>query len=271
MRLNPAVAAVPGARARFLREAQLTSKIRHPNIVDVADMGNDAGQTYIVMELLSGEDLAQRLARGPLSAISLATSTLGAPSPRQKTARASLQRGVTRMEGLITDLLALSRVGAEAQRGTADPSLVAASIHDEMRERLAAEGGALGIDVQAARVRCNEGLLRQVLWNLIDNAVKYRRPEAPPEVSVLGRPSDGLYELRVSDRGVGIPHEEAAQVFEPFFRARKPTPVPGTGLGLSIVKRIVEVTGGSVTLDSKVGEGSTFKVVLPLDVLHQEK
>ena len=60
--LSPSIAAVPGARARFLREAQLTSRVRHPNIVDVTDMGSDAGQTYLVMEFLRGEDLAQRLA-----------------------------------------------------------------------------------------------------------------------------------------------------------------------------------------------------------------
>src|SRR4030095_2353434 len=61
--LSPLIAAVPGARARFLREAQLTSRVRHPHIVDVSDMGSDAGNTYLVMEFLHGEDLAQRLAR----------------------------------------------------------------------------------------------------------------------------------------------------------------------------------------------------------------
>jgi serine/threonine protein kinase len=61
--LSPMIAAVPGARARFLREAQLTSRVRHPHIVDVADMGSDAGQTYLVMEFLHGEDLSQRLER----------------------------------------------------------------------------------------------------------------------------------------------------------------------------------------------------------------
>ena len=61
--LSPAIAAIPGARARFLREAQLTSKVRHPNIVDVTDMGSDGGNTYIVMEFLRGEDLSQRLGR----------------------------------------------------------------------------------------------------------------------------------------------------------------------------------------------------------------
>jgi len=65
--LSPAIASGPGARARFLREAQLTSRVRHPNIVDVTDMGSEGGQTYLVMELLRGEDLAQRLSRtGPL-------------------------------------------------------------------------------------------------------------------------------------------------------------------------------------------------------------
>jgi serine/threonine protein kinase len=65
--LSPLIAAVPGARARFLREAQLTSRVRHPHIVDVADMGSDGGNTYLVMEFLHGEDLAQRLERlGPI-------------------------------------------------------------------------------------------------------------------------------------------------------------------------------------------------------------
>ncbi len=70
--LSPAIAATPGARVRFLREAQLTTKVRHPHIVDVTDIGNEAGQAYIVMELLQGEDLSQRLERGPLSPQELA-------------------------------------------------------------------------------------------------------------------------------------------------------------------------------------------------------
>jgi serine/threonine-protein kinase len=71
--LSPLIAAVPGARARFLREAQLTSRVRHPHIVDVADMGSDGGNTYLVMEFLHGEDLAQRLERlGPVGIEELA-------------------------------------------------------------------------------------------------------------------------------------------------------------------------------------------------------
>ena len=202
--------------------------------------------------------------RGPLSAISLATSAISEQTPRDRGPRASLLRGVSRMEALITDLLALSRVGAEAQRGTADPAAVVASVGEELGERLAAEGGTLRADVEPARVRCNEGLLRQVIWNLVDNAFKYRRPEAPPEIDVRGRAVGARYELRVSDRGVGIASDEAARVFEPFFRARD-AQAPGTGLGLSIVKRVVELSGGSVSVASAVGQGSTFSVALTLD------
>lgn len=75
--LGPSIAAVPGARARFLREAQLTSKVRHPNIVDVTDMGSEAGLAYLVMELMQGEDLSQRLVRkGAMPPVELAEAML---------------------------------------------------------------------------------------------------------------------------------------------------------------------------------------------------
>jgi eukaryotic-like serine/threonine-protein kinase len=70
--LSAAIAATPGARVRFLREAQLTTKVRHPHIVDVTDIGNEGGQAYIVMELLQGQDLSQRLESSPLSPQELA-------------------------------------------------------------------------------------------------------------------------------------------------------------------------------------------------------
>src|SRR5688572_16742822 len=61
--MSPALAAIPDARARFLREAQLTSRVRHPHAVDVTDVGSEAGQTFLVMEYLEGEDLAQHIQR----------------------------------------------------------------------------------------------------------------------------------------------------------------------------------------------------------------
>jgi signal transduction histidine kinase len=111
-------------------------------------------------------------------------------------------------------------------------------------------------------VRCNPGLLRQLLWNLGENAVKYRRPDAPLSVEVRGRRVGGAYELRLSDNGAGMSPDEVRQAFEPFFRGEGVRDTPGTGLGLSIVKRIVDACGGTISLESALGSGSTFVITL---------
>ena len=88
--------------------------------------------------------------------------------------------------------------------------------------------------VDHAVVSCSEGLLRQALTNLTENAVKYRRPDVGPEVEISGTAIDDGYELRVSDNGVGMAADEAGHVFEPFYRSSRTQSLPGTGLGLSI-------------------------------------
>ena len=81
--LAPAVAAIGGARARFLREAQLTSKVRHPHAVDVTDMGTEGDHSFMVMELLDGEDLAARLERAGTHGRRASSSTSCSPSARR--------------------------------------------------------------------------------------------------------------------------------------------------------------------------------------------
>jgi signal transduction histidine kinase len=103
------------------------------------------------------------------------------------------------------------------------------------------------------------------MWNLTENAVKYRREGVPPVVEVRGRRVGGRYELRVSDNGRGMDPKEARHAFEPFFRSEEVRDLPGTGLGLSIVQRVVEASGGRVSLQSTPGRGSTFIVNLELD------
>jgi signal transduction histidine kinase len=103
-----------------------------------------------------------------------------------------------------------------------------------------------------------------VLWNLVENGVKYRRDNVDAEITVSGHVAGGLYELRVSDNGPGILAEDAPHIFEPLFRADLTRHIPGTGLGLSIVKRIVEAGGGRILLQSQPGRGTTFILRLPL-------
>jgi two-component system sensor histidine kinase BaeS len=110
--------------------------------------------------------------------------------------------------------------------------------------------------------------MMQVLDNLIGNAIRYS-PEGGTVTVSTGRTEASGREwatITVTDTGIGIPESELPHVFDRFFRGEKPQTmqISGTGLGLAIVKEITELHGGRVTVDSKVDEGSTFTVWLPL-------
>jgi signal transduction histidine kinase len=201
--------------------------------------------------------------RAPLTAIKLAVKPLGAKIPPGDRTLGILERGVGRMEALVEDLLALARIETQTH-GRCDPAVVVAEIEGDFASRLEAEKGVLRVSVSHAEVSCSEGLLRQAVANLVENAVKYHRAEAAPEVDISGSSCDSAYDLRVSDNGVGMSQEEAARVFEPFYRSPRTQDLPGTGLGLSIVSRVAEASGGRLSVETKLGQGSTFVVHLPL-------
>jgi signal transduction histidine kinase len=202
--------------------------------------------------------------RGPLTTISLAAARLAQSTPQEAGTSDVLRRGVTRMETLIEDLLTLSRIGAEPSGATAEVEAVAAAVEDEIARLVAPIQGTMRVDVEPASVRCGDGLLRQVLWNLCENAVKYRRPEVPVEIDVRGRVSGRRYELRVSDNASGMSGDDVRQAFEPFYRGDGVRAIPGTGLGLSIVRRVIEASGGTIAIESSVGKGTTFVMRVPL-------
>jgi signal transduction histidine kinase len=204
--------------------------------------------------------------RNPLSTATMAAGTLAKQSPtsEQQKILTLMERSFGRMDTLIADLLALSKAEAKATNSVCDPVVAAEKLREELAPRV--EEGALDlkVDVQSANVRCTDGLLWQVLWNLTENAIKYRRSDVFPVIEVCGAPTDGHYELAVKDNGVGIAPDEAAHVFEPFYRVTREKAKPGSGLGLSIVKRAVEANGGTVSVTSEVGSGSRFVARLPL-------
>jgi signal transduction histidine kinase len=204
--------------------------------------------------------------RGPLTTANLAAARISkqSPSPEQLATVGILQRSFGRMDAIIQDLLAISHVQTSAPGCVCDPATAAEQLREELAPRAEGSDVSLVIDVQHANVRCSEGLFRQVIWNLADNAMKYRRTEVHARVEICGRAADDRYELSVQDNGVGIAPEEADKVFDPFFRATGGKDQPGTGLGLSIVKRVVEANGGTVSVTSKPGSGSTFVTRLPL-------
>lgn len=113
-----------------------------------------------------------------------------------------------------------------------------------------------------AQIIFDERLLRQVFNNLISNGLKYSQPNQLVTISIWAE-AQQIY-LTVQDQGIGIPQEDMAHLFEPFYRAQNVGVISGTGLGLSIAKQAVELHNGQLTVTSEPGQGATFTVVMPL-------
>lgn len=129
---------------------------------------------------------------------------------------------------------------------------------------LSSQWEAKNLDVSLAltpiTIYANYALLQHVWINLINNAVKYTPDNG--KISISSSLSDNRVSILISDTGVGMTQEEAAHIFTKYYRAQKD--IKGLGLGLSIVKRIVELSSGTIDVKSAPGEGSAFRVTLPL-------
>jgi two-component system NtrC family sensor kinase len=177
-----------------------------------------------------------------------------------------IQNSVGSITTLISDLLDLGKIesGIDSQKETVLLNTLARNALEGIRARADAKHIQLSVslDEQIPSLNGNPIRLRQMISNLLDNAVKYT-PEGET-VGLSTQREEGQILLRVSDSGIGIPSSEIPYVFNKFYRASNVQNTAGTGLGLSIVKSIAEIHGGRVWVDSTDGQGSKFTVVLPL-------
>jgi two-component system, OmpR family, sensor histidine kinase SenX3 len=183
---------------------------------------------------------------------------------------AQLKKETGRLSQLINDLLDLTRL--ESQERVENPVPVdVRSVLMTVLARMRRAARKKNITLQWKRfgraaqytVYGDETQLTSMFTNLVDNAVKYTPPGG--RVEVTGGCEDSEIVIRVSDTGIGIPEGKLPRIFERFYRVDKARSkeTGGTGLGLSIVKHIAENHGGRVTVESTLGEGSTFTVYLP--------
>jgi two-component system phosphate regulon sensor histidine kinase PhoR len=180
----------------------------------------------------------------------------------------SVLEEVERMTKLADNLLLVSREDAKVVGGSYSPI----SLDELVREvaghmKAVADESGIALSIGAIPTTVVEGdadSLRQVFFNLLDNAVKYTRPGG--SVTVRGRLDNQEGVVEVADTGIGIPAESLPRIFDRFYRVDKSRSreMGGTGLGLSICKALVETHGGRIEAESVLGEGSTFRVVLPL-------
>jgi PAS domain S-box-containing protein len=171
--------------------------------------------------------------------------------------------GGTRMQALIQDLLAYSRVNTTRQElARTDTADVLAAVERHLDVQLR-EVGAVITHGPMPVVMADPLQLEQVFANLVANAIKFRKPDVPLRVHVGARRLDGFWEFSVADNGIGIEPEYFEKIFVIFQRLHTKDAYPGTGIGLAIVKRIIDRHGGTIRVESTPGGGSTFFFTLP--------
>jgi two-component system phosphate regulon sensor histidine kinase PhoR len=181
----------------------------------------------------------------------------------------TIDRNAERLKLLIEDLLTISELESgrvKLNQHAVPLDAVVKKVLDDFKSRAGAKNVNLVQETAGLKVRADSDRLEQVLGNLVDNAIKYGRPEG--KVRVGARAVDGGHvEVFVQDDGPGIPAESLSRVFERFYRVDKARSREqgGTGLGLSIVKHIVQSHGGRVWAKSELGHGATFYFTLPQD------
>ena len=190
-------------------------------------------------------------------------------SPEEyRAALGACSRAAQRMGDLLERLLRLARADADEEAVRRESVDFGSVVRDSAELlRPSAEAGKVSLRCEAVPVRVggDPRLLAEVVSNLVENGVRYNRPGGRVDASLVRE--DGEAVLRVSDTGIGIPPEVQSQVFERFYRVdpARSRQHGGSGLGLSIVRWIVEAHGGSIGLESRLNEGSTFTVRLPLE------
>jgi signal transduction histidine kinase len=172
--------------------------------------------------------------------------------------------GAQRMQRLINDLLAFSRIGRHTAGFTdVDLDAVMTNIVGQLDTTISrAQAEVTWTDLPV--VRGEEPLLGALLGNLVSNSIKFRRPEQPPRVRFTARQVGDEWEISCQDNGIGIDAEFADKVFVIFQRLHPKDAYPGTGIGLAVAKKIVEYHGGRIWLDASPEAGSLIKFTLPV-------
>jgi light-regulated signal transduction histidine kinase (bacteriophytochrome) len=170
--------------------------------------------------------------------------------------------GANRMQRLINDLLAYSRVGSRRKPlGPIDCNAVMQLARDNLAKAVE-ESGTVIYQNPLPVVLGDEVQLLQVFQNLIANAIKFRGAD-PPQIQVTAERRGPEWVFAIKDNGIGIAPEHQERIFSIFQRLHHRSDYPGTGIGLAICKKIVERHGGRIWVESQPGKGSTFYFSLP--------
>jgi two-component system, OmpR family, phosphate regulon sensor histidine kinase PhoR len=278
---NAVRAVIAGDPSQILEIAAGNGRILQANVAPVTNVFGEVDSAVVVFHDLTDIRRTEKMRRDfvanvshefktPLTSIrGYAETLLSGAKDDPKIALdflRTIERNAKHLEDLVTDLLVLARLEAEvpARKDTIDlKTIIEEQLSsrktsvDERKLRVTLECAA--IDIHADRSR-----LAAALSNLIDNAIYYNKPGGDIRISAEIR--NGQLAIAVADTGYGIPSGELPRIFERFYRVDKARAREsgGTGLGLSIVKHAIESQGGTIGVSSRIGQGSTFTISLPV-------
>lgn len=176
-----------------------------------------------------------------------------------------MRGAASRMSVLIQDLLAFSRVSTKAQESVpVNLTTVVNDVISDLETRIESSKGSVEAEPLPV-VWADPTHMRQIMQNLIGNALKFHQPDVPPIIKVFASsaPVDGMYTISVADNGIGFDEKYLDRIFSVFQRLHGRDTYEGTGIGLAVCRKIVERYGGTITASSKKGAGSTFTFTIP--------
>ncbi|RRB04639.1 sensor histidine kinase [Larkinella rosea] len=175
-----------------------------------------------------------------------------------------------RMRNLINDVLDFSRIGSEIAFTQVDLKLLVDEILEEQQAEILTSGAKLDIDPLPI-ITGHRTDLKQLFQNLISNALKYRQANVPPHIRIEATEDLHQYRFSISDNGIGIENQYFDRIFQVFQRLHGRNKYSGNGIGLATCKKVIDIYGGQIWLESTLGSGTTIYFTIPkvIKTLHQ--
>ena len=171
-----------------------------------------------------------------------------------------IKHSIQRFRDTIQDLTEIAKVQKAFQEESSFVNFeeIIFDVKNSIQEMISESNAKVHVDALISEINISRKNLKSIIYNLLSNAIKYRSDEREPIIYIKTEKSEGEILLIVRDNGLGMDPQNLEKIFTLFKRLH--SHVEGTGIGLYIVKRIIDNMGGKITVESKVNEGSTFRI-----------
>jgi PAS domain S-box-containing protein len=174
-----------------------------------------------------------------------------------------MDSAVSRMSMLVRSMLDFGRLGRDKKLSATDCNLCLSNVIADLNNLIIQNGATVIIENTLPVLNVYQVEFRQLFQNLINNAVKFRKEAIPPVIKIGCVDKDDSVEFYITDNGIGIDEKHSKRIFQIFQRLHSSDEFEGHGIGLANCKKIVEMHGGNIWVESDTGQGSTFKFTIP--------